>query len=956
MKTIYLYFTTLIFSLTTYVHSQSPCPKGQEYIDKMKNAQSTWSADQKVRSNCIQGWSQLATWHVYKCKCENGVANQTDADNLVKIMNGVRNTIQSQYPNCGEIPSTVSSCKVGTSNGTNQGNSSNSTSLESKLNLQYTGYESEGEKFRDEFVRTFSTTGDFNAYAAGMNVKRIGEALSKDVIQGLKNIQGLENTQNPELLLKDYYQKMKQIEQLERNFKEQGDAYSFETGWQIGSSINSGDYGSAIAQGLGFLNAYAESKEAERKIAEQKRALELARDKKMQSIYQEIRNYNLSVKKKYVELASYTENAAKEKYYSDMIENINCYLKSMRSNYSSSSSRWLKNNCLIPTEENDHSKEVKNEEHYFELAKRKYALYEKHEEIQFKLAAIQYLTKTLEFNKKAIYYHLLSEYYSKLDVLSSFQNALIAKHYDKTFYQFERKEYFDLVSASANSYAKNALLNTNYNQIDSLFNLGLNQFIKIDGAYSIESYAIGYDPNWNDAQSERTENPIEYSPEIFNSAFPEYEVLLNQSKEALASHFINMKTRNVKPEMAEYVLKKYRDQKSPESDLILKRAILFAVANNKYDLIQVLIDSNYSFKFQVSKLSPLELAKKVEAVECYERIANALNDAIHIAEAGKMRTKLDEFYYQKAESFNTLKQWDYYLTRFPNGNFYHEATNKRYYLQEEIDYNKAINSEIPIDLELFLIKYPNTYRTDIQKKLKDLYFKSATQIYYDQTKTRNYRLTASKDFFKKYIEFDFADSPKNVRLAKNKLRNIYYYEYYSFFPSYQFDHTGSIGIALTSLNSPSTSFSGMGIVGINFGFKFNPVHLFNYIDTESLKELTPGYDFLTGEKYLYTNLINVHFDFTWKFLTRVWIYTGLGIGTHEAGYTVKRMFEPADRIMLNDKHRSGAFPDLRLGVYLPVFKKWVIKAGTSLCFSFDDGFYDKYNTFEFGFAFAPDWN
>jgi len=41
---------------------------------------------------------------------------------------------------------------------------------------------------------------------------------------------------------------------------------------------------------------------------------------------------------------------------------------------------------------------------------------------------------------------------------------------------------------------------------------------------------------------------------------------------------------------------------------------------------------------------------------------------------------------------------------------------------------------------------------------------------------------------------------------------------------------------------------------------------------------------------------------------------------------------------------------------LPVFKKWVIKAGTSLCFSFDDGFYDKYNTFEFGFAFAPDWN
>lgn len=99
------------------MQAQSPCPKGQEYMDKMKNAQDTWTPDQKVRSNCIQGWSQLATWHVHKCQCELGLENQQDADNLVKMMNHVRNTIQTQYPSCGEIPPLTSSCKVGVSAG-----------------------------------------------------------------------------------------------------------------------------------------------------------------------------------------------------------------------------------------------------------------------------------------------------------------------------------------------------------------------------------------------------------------------------------------------------------------------------------------------------------------------------------------------------------------------------------------------------------------------------------------------------------------------------------------------------------------------------------------------------------------------------------------------------------------------------------------------------------------------
>lgn len=955
MKTLGFSIVFYLCTILTPLFNQTQCPAAQKYIDKMKNAQSSWTPDQKVRSNCVQGWAQLGAWHVHKCQCEIGLENKADADKLVKIMNSVRNTIKTEYPNCGEIPPVISSCKIKGSTGNGQSSPNSSSSPNSKpeapkREMIYTGHESEGEKFRDDFIQTFSSTGDFNAYAAGMNVKRIGEALSKDVIKSLNKIQKLENTNDPEVLLQDYYKKMEQIKKLEQDFNEKGEQYAFETGMEIGNSINSGDYGTAITQGLGILNAHLEAKEAERKIQEQKRALEQARESKMRGIYNDIRNYNLKLKSEYVELAAFTESEIKEKFYSAMTDNLDCYLQTMRSSYSSSHTKWLKNNCLVPTEETDNSKITKNESHYFELAKRKFELFQKHKEIKFKMAAILYMTKTLEYNKKAIYYHLLSEYYADIDILTSYQHALIAKHYDKNFYQGPKNDYFNSQIAGANKFAKVALKMNNKNTIDSIFNLGLNPFIEIDG-FSIEQYAIGYDPNWNDA--------IKENPTISNDSIENTKGL--NSQQNIQSNFTaqtspqKFKTDYVAPDMGFYVLSKYQSQKNQNSDLIVKRAILFAVANNKFELIQTLIDSSFNFKFQISKLSPLELAKKVEAVECFQSIAKALGDTQHIAESNEMKARLDQYYFQKAEALNTLPQWDYYLKRFPDGAFFKEATDQRYFLEEELDYQKAISGDDITSMEIFLLKYPNTYRTDLQKKLKNAYFNNGKEIYNDETKTRNYRLTKSHEFFEKYHNFDFADAPQNKRYVKNKLRNFYHYQYYSIFASFQFDHTGSLGLALTSLNSPSSSYSGQAIMGINWGFKFNPINLFNYIGTESLESLN-GNAYLTGERYEYTNLINVHFDLTWKIVSRAWLYTGLGIGVHEAGREAKSYSFPEDRAMLIDGNNSGAYPDLRLGAFFTLTKKWVLKAGTSLCFDFANGFYDKYHTFEFGFAYAPTWN
>jgi len=117
----FLFLATLI--CPHHLNAQDcPPPKAYEYKSKIENANNNWTTDQKIRSNCIQGWTQLATWFAYKCECDRGMPTQEQADLTVASLNKIQSVIQNMYPNCGEIPPRVSMCNVKVGNPDN-GNS-----------------------------------------------------------------------------------------------------------------------------------------------------------------------------------------------------------------------------------------------------------------------------------------------------------------------------------------------------------------------------------------------------------------------------------------------------------------------------------------------------------------------------------------------------------------------------------------------------------------------------------------------------------------------------------------------------------------------------------------------------------------------------------------------------------------------------------------------------------------
>lgn len=460
----------------------------------MKNAQATWTADQKVKSNCIQGWSQLGTWHVHKCQCEKGLSNQEDADNLVKIMNNIRTTIKNQYPSCGEIPPLVNSCKVVSGGSNSNGNSSGNNVNQPQVDLIYTGHESNSEKFRDEYIKSFSSASEFNAYASGMNVKRVGEAMAKDLSKNLKQIQGLVNTTDPVLLLNDFNQKITQIENLEANFNEQYNSYSFQTGQQLGNSIGNKDYESALFQGLGLLNAHLEKQEALRELERQKEALYRDRLTQMSKIYWKAVDYNNSLKEEYFKKAAYSNSLEEETYYLKYVENLDCHLRSMKSNFSVNNTYWLSNNCPTPSKYfgSDIKTDLNNHGFMSETAKRKFDLFLETNNEHFRTAAIHFGGVAASLKPSRLYFLQLAKYYKDLSAVSSLSNFIFAKSYDMSGLSQEDQQMMDLLIPKVEFQIKNALKEENMIFLDQFLKLGLDKVITIN-EMNILTYVISID-------------------------------------------------------------------------------------------------------------------------------------------------------------------------------------------------------------------------------------------------------------------------------------------------------------------------------------------------------------------------------------------------------------------------------------------------------------------------------
>lgn len=426
-----------------------------------------------------------------KCECEKGVPTEQKAKELEATMKLNYDNAKKYYGSSFVLPQPLSytACPIiqfgGVQSNTNQ----------PQVNLVYTGYESNAEKFRDEYIKTFSTPNEFNAYASGMNVKRVGEALAKDLSNNLKQIQGLVNTTDPLVLLQDFNQKVTQIESLEANFNEQYNSYSFQTGQQLGSSIGNKDYESAFFQGMGLLNASLEKKEAQKQLEAQKQALYEERRSQMSAIYWKAMDYNNAMKQNYIKRAAFSEKLEDEKFNLAFVENLECHNASMKNNFSVSNTAWLENKCLIPKKTNvsntfptGTSKDI----YYLNLAEHKYKQFEKLRHLEFQKAAIHFSAQAINIKPTAEAFAKLAKYYNGFSDIYELSNYLTAQSYNKNVLNKEQLERLEFLKSSMETHLYFAVTYNNLDYLKLAQNIGFDEIFTIGGK-SLLDYAIKMD-------------------------------------------------------------------------------------------------------------------------------------------------------------------------------------------------------------------------------------------------------------------------------------------------------------------------------------------------------------------------------------------------------------------------------------------------------------------------------
>ena len=859
------------------IYISSDCVKGQSNNPDITHTDCWNHPDYKVDSkDDPQGY--IKTFKMAECMCKGGVQTQQEAETLYRQMLDAYNSYKKFYPNSKIVlykPSGPEIC----SKMVIDANGNPVITTQPQVNLVYTGYETETDKFKDQYIKTFSTPNEFNAYASGMNVKRVGEALAKDLSKNLNQIQGLINTSDPVALLQDFNQKITQIENLEASFNEQYNSYSFQTGQDLGKSISNKDYESAMMQGLGFLGSSLEKKEAEKQLEAKKQAAYEERRNQMSKIYWKAVDYNNSLRQKYVERVAYSENIADEQFNLAFIENLDCHNASMKNNFSVSHSGWLANNCPIPQRNFGVDHEKKDDKYYQKVAARKYELFKSQDDQNYLFAGIYFISKSIEINKKAAYYYDLGVMYRHQDILKAYHSFLTAKLYQEKYYDSEKEVLYNTTVKDVENATKKAIMETDFAFFEKMFQLGLEPYISID-----------------------------------QSNFVNFAISLNNLQ------------------LLDYFLQKFKAQDTKTANANIKNAILYAVANNNYGVVNFLMSKNYNFNFTHKKIKPIELAKKVGAAECYVSISSYLNDDKNLKLAQKMYEAQDESEFRLASATNTLHQWDLYINRFTEGKYIAEAKEKRYTLEELILYQEAMEKGDETLLRNFLAKYPNTQRMDVKEKFGNVIFEKAF-FYFDH---KDYY--SSKKYFEEFIEKQVDNDPWKLDLAQKKLNFFYFKDYTSDFFSLDFDFSGSIGTSYNLISSHG--------LGLSYGFKFNPVGLFKYLDASKIDEISSD-DFETGGYNDFGNLFNIHFDLNYKIINQVWAYGGIGFGVFEYGFEVAGTFnEELEYYSLRDEDQSGWYPYFRAGVIYTPYKKWIVRGGLT---------FGKLSTFEIGISRAIPW-
>lgn len=506
-----------------------------------------------------------------RCQCLEGVPFEEDAKKLEATMKINFQNAQTYYGNTlGMQPLAWTECPIIQFGGI-QSNESTQTPAPT---LIYTGHESDIDKLKDDYLKTFTTSGTFNAYVSGENIKRVGIAMAMDFSSNLEKITSLSSTVDPKQLLAEFNERILQIENMESTFNKENNSYSFQAGKDIGNSIMSENYEATLHQLGGLLNASLEAREA-REMAEYKKAkLYAERSNRMNNIYWKAIDYNEDKIDQFNKLAAFAASEGEEQYYLEYIENLDCFKNSMSVNFSVSNTSWLNNNCPTPTKAN-FSRLSNNfvEQHVqkAKLADKKYSKYKENGIKHYRDAAILYISDAINEKKEAKYFIQLASYYEGYSNVMALINILTAKQ---------------IKPSSENN--KNDL-----SQIEKL--KGLVEF-------EIEQAIIN--------------NDIDYL-----NTFLELE--LDKIIHIKSNDLLTFSLLTDQPDAVQLILNKRIEGKSKtESQKNLQELIILCALNNSSKSIERMIDLGLSIDFNVKGKHPIDIAESVLAVDAYKVLLN----------------------------------------------------------------------------------------------------------------------------------------------------------------------------------------------------------------------------------------------------------------------------------------------------------------------------------------------
>lgn len=359
--------------------------------------------------------------------------------------------------------------------------------------LVYTGRESDLDKLKDQYIETFSESGQYNAYVAGENIKRLGVSMAKDFSDNLKSIGKLIETTDPAALQKDYMDKMRNIESLEATFNAESNSYFFQSGQQLGGSITNKDYESAMFQAGGLLNAHLERKEAEKELEKQKAELTAAKNKKMLELYYKAESFNDLNKGNYLKLAANSADPETEKYYLGLVENLDCYKKSMWNGLRKENPNWLDNNCPVPTYNQSNLQQnnlVSEDVRLSKLAEKKYTYFKATGYNAYRDAAIAFASAAITQKPKSQYFSQIGEYYTNYSNVLALGNFMAAKEFGGL--NTEHQKIVDSLTPIVQGEIKEAITEHNLDYLNSFLKVGLDDVIKVENKGLLE-YSIHLD-------------------------------------------------------------------------------------------------------------------------------------------------------------------------------------------------------------------------------------------------------------------------------------------------------------------------------------------------------------------------------------------------------------------------------------------------------------------------------